>query len=270
MQELQTTLHALQEFIFTYIAQIISALLILFVGIWIAKGTRKLLNHFMQRRHIEATVRLFTCRLTYLSILTFFVIAALAKLGIETTSIIAVIGALGLAVGLALKNSLSDFAAGILLIMFRPFKVGDVIDTGGATGLVEEINLLFTHIKTSDGKALIIPNGKLTGSNLINYSTYQNRRVEINVGISYADNIAEAKSIITEILKNESRIIDFNKTTIGVQRLSDSNVQLLIRFWTANSDFDAITYGINETIKVKFEQAKITIPTQTQQIIVNR
>lgn len=269
MHEVHEILHNLSLAIVNYGTQLIAAFIILLIGWWVAKLIRTSLNLFMEKRKVEATIRLFTCRLIYLSILTFVFIAALAKLGIETTSLIAIIGAIGIGIGLALKNSLADFAAGILLIIFRPFKVGDTIDTNGMTGTVEEINLLLTQLKTSDGRALLVPNGKLMGNNIINFSTYSSRRNDITIGISYDSDLLTAKNILNEIVNCDQRILTQPKALISVNRLTDSSVQLLVRYWTASSDFDATAYAVNEAIKLRFEQARITIPTSAQQIIVN-
>jgi small conductance mechanosensitive channel len=269
MQDLQAIWNNLQQAIVFYGTQIIAAILILLAGLWAAKTSRHIFNHMMERRRVDATVRIFLSRLLYLSIITFVVIAALAKLGIQTASIVAIIGALGLAVGLALRNSLSDFAAGILLIIFRPFKAGDTIDLIGVSGTVEEINLLYTRLKSSDGKAVIVPNGKLMSNNMINLSTYKTRRAEIIVGISYDNSVEQAKAIIEDILRADTRVHAHPSSVIAVYKLTDSAVQLIIRFWANGSELDATTWSVNEAIKAQFAQAKIIIPTQSQQIIVN-
>jgi small conductance mechanosensitive channel len=268
MTELSAMASNLQDVVIRYGTQIVAAVIILLIGITIAKALRSVLDSFMQRRKVDDTVRVFLTRLCYLGILIFIFIATLAKLGVDTTSIIAILGAASLAVGLALRNSLSDFAAGILLIILRPFRVGDLIDIG-VQGTVIDVNFLYTEIKTTDGKCVMVPNGKVMGNNLINFSTYKNRRTEINVNINYSDNLDQAKALLFSVLSQEPRVLPEPAPVVAVQKLSDTSVSLLIRFGAQGSDIDPTTWALNEAIKKKLTEAGFNLPANPQQIIVN-
>lgn len=266
MTMLHNFMTTLQNLIVAYAPDIIGAVLILILGWWTAKLSRTLLKRILEKKQVELTIRIFAGRILYVSILLFSMVAALAKLGIQTTSLIAFIGAIGLGVALALKNSLSDFAAGILLVVMRPFHVGDSIDSNGTSGTVQEINLLYTLLKTSDGKAMMVPNGKVMGSNITNFSLYTTRRTEIQIAISYQNDLSQAKAILKELARNDSRILSEPAPLISVSKLNDVTVQLLLRFWSSSGDQEAVTFALNEAIKQRFDEAKISMITPCQSL----
>ncbi|HOS97551.1 MAG TPA: mechanosensitive ion channel, partial [Deltaproteobacteria bacterium] len=196
-----------QEWIALYGFRIIAALVIFIVGRWVAQAVQGLIVRILARKNVDTTIVSFVGHLSYLALLTFVVIAALAQLGIQTTSFIAVIGAAGLAIGLALQGSLANFAAGFLMIIFKPFKAGDYIDGGGASGTVEKIEVFTTTITTVDNKVVIIPNAKMMGDNITNYSTKELRRVDLDFSVSYRDSIDEVRTCIRDVISGDARIL---------------------------------------------------------------
>jgi small conductance mechanosensitive channel len=188
------------------------------------------------------------------------VIAALSQAGIQTSSLIAVIGAAGLAIGLALQGSLSNFAAGVMIITFRPFKVGDFIETAGVAGTVEGIQIFHTLLVTADNKLVIVPNNSITSGNIINYSAKGIRRVDLVVGISYQDDIAAAKAVLNEILATDPRVLKDPAPVIAVAALADSSVNLIVRPWAKTEDYWQVYWDITEAVKQRFDQKQIMIP----------
>lgn len=195
-----------------------------------------------------------------IALLTFIIIAALATLGVQTTSFIAVIGAAGLAIGFALQGSLSNFAAGVMIIIFRPFKVGDYVEVGGASGTVEAIHIFSTIVNTPDNKKIIIPNSRVSGDTITNYSANDIRRVDLVVGVSYGDDIRKAKQILEKILSEEQRILKDPPFTIGVMELADSSVNFAVRPWVKTSDYWAVYFDLTERVKTTFDENGISIP----------
>ncbi|MBT8338761.1 MAG: mechanosensitive ion channel, partial [Desulfatitalea sp.] len=196
----------------------------------------------------------------YIGLLAFVVLAALSQLGIQTTSFIAVLGAAGLAVGLALQGSLSNFAAGFLMILFRPFSVGDYIEGGGVTGTVEEIQIFTTTLVTPDNKTVIIPNAKIMGDNIINWTVKGTRRVDLVVGIGYGDDIDKARQVIADVLAKDARVRKDPPPQIAVSEMADSSVNFVVRPWVSASDYWAVSFGVTEQIKKAFDDEGISIP----------
>ncbi len=190
----------------------------------------------------------------------FVAIAALSRLGVETTSLVAVIGAAGLAVGLALQGSLSNFAAGVLLIIFKPFRVGDFVEVAGAKGMVQEIQIFTTVLHSPDNVRIIIPNSQVTGANIINYTANDRRRVDLVIGISYGDDIAKAKQVITSVLLSDKRVMRDPAPVVAVLGLGDSSVNIAVRPWVKADDYWPTYFDLTENIKVSLEQNGLTIP----------
>jgi small conductance mechanosensitive channel len=251
-----------------YGLKILAAIAVFIVGRWVAKLMRKIVNKLMQNRKVDATITKFVANLTYIVLLTFFIIAALGLLGIQTTSFIAIIGAAGLAIGLALQGSLANFAAGFLLIIFRPFKVGDFIEAAGVAGTVEVIQIFTTELATPDNRTIIVPNSKLTGDNIINYSTKGTRRVDMVFGIGYEDDIDKARNIITEILSHDERVLKDPPMKIAVSELADSSVNFVARPWVNFSDYWSVYWETTETVKKQFDAQGISIPFPQRDIHV--
>ncbi|HIE54472.1 MAG TPA: mechanosensitive ion channel, partial [Chromatiaceae bacterium] len=194
------------------------------------------------------------------------VIAALGELGIQTTSFIAILGAAGLAVGLALQGSLANFAAGFLLIVFRPFKVGDVIEAAGVTGKVSDIQIFTTTLKTPDNKTIIVPNGKLGNDNIVNYSTQKTRRVDITVGVAYDSDLKKVRNILEKIVEEDQRILKEPAPQIVVGELADSSVNFFVRVWVNSADYWDVFFDTNEIVKMRLDEAGINIPYPTMDI----
>jgi len=240
--------------------KILTAVLIVVVGRWVARFVRNITEKMMVRSKVDATLVSFVGNLIYVSLLTFVILAALAQLGIQTTSFIAVIGAAGLAVGLALQGSLANFAAGVLMLIFRPFQVGDFIDGAGVMGIVEEIQIFTTQLRTLDNKTIIIPNAKITGDNITNYTRKETRRVDLVIGVSYRDDIEKVKSVVADVLNGDERILKDPAPTIGVLELGDSSVNFAVRPWVKTGDYWDVYFDTTEKIKKRFDAEGISIP----------
>jgi small conductance mechanosensitive channel len=249
-----------QELVTIYGLKVIVALVIFIVGRWIAKVVKGLAGRVLTGKKVDPTIVSFVGHFIYIAILTFVVIAALAQLGIQTTSFIAVLGAAGLAVGLALQGSLANFAAGFLMIIFRPFKAGDYIEGGGAEGIVEKIEVFTTTLNTVDNKLVIIPNAKMMGGNIINYSSKENRRVDLDFGVSYGDDIDKVRKCIQDVISSDTRILTDPKASILVKELAKSRVVFQLRVWVKGSDYWGVYFDVIEAVKKRFDAQGISIP----------
>ena len=214
----------------------------------------------LEAKNIDQTLVKFTGNLTYIALLIFVILAAIGQLGIQTTSFIAVMGAAGLAIGLALQGSLANFAAGFLMIMFRPFKVGDVIEGAGVVGKVEEIQIFTTKIVTPDNKTVIIPNAKLTEDNIVNWTVKGTRRVDMVFGIGYGDDIDEAREIIKDVFAQDNRILKEPTVQIAVSELADSSVNFVVRPWVKSDDYWNVYFDTTEKVKKSFDAKGVSIP----------
>ncbi|HPE46720.1 MAG TPA: mechanosensitive ion channel, partial [Deltaproteobacteria bacterium] len=212
------------------------------------------------RRKVDPTIVSFVEHLVYIALLTFVVIAALAQLGIQTTSFIAVIGAAGLAIGLALQGSLANFAAGFLMIIFKPFKAGDYIDGGGASGIVEKIEVFTTTLNTLDNKVVIIPNAKMMGDNITNYSAKELRRVDLDFGVSYGEDIDKVRKCIQDVISADARILKDPAPAILVKELANSSVVFQVRSWVKGSDYWGVYFDVIEAVKKGFDEQGVSIP----------
>lgn len=240
--------------------RIVAFLLVLMVGMWIAKMIKKGIVRVMQKKDLDPTLTSFLSSLIYVALQAFVIIAALGKLNVQTASFIAILGAAGLAVGLALQGSLSNFASGVLMIIFKPFKVGDFVEAGGAMGSVVEIGIFTTILKSPDNKKVIVPNAAVTGGNITNFNANGNRRVDLVAGISYDDDIDKARSVIEGILAADSRVLKDPAPTVAVVEMADSSVNFVVRPWCSGSDYWGVYFGTTEAIKKRFDEEDITIP----------
>ena len=254
------------ELITVFGVKILAALAVFIIGRWVVKYLSNLARRLMEKRNVDATLGKFIASMTYIALLTFVILAALGMLGIQTTSFIAVIGAAGLAVGLALQGSLSNFAAGVLMIIFRPFKVGDFIEGAGVAGIVEEIQIFTTTLKTPDNKIIIIPNAKLSGDNIVNYSTQETRRVDMSVGVAYDSDLSHVKKVLNDIISQDERVLADPPPQVVVAELADSSVNLVVRVWTKSGDYWAVKCDMTETIKNRFDAEGINIPFPQREI----
>jgi len=240
--------------------KILTAIVIVVVGRWVARIIRRATEKMMTRSKVDDTLVTFVGNLIYIALLTFIILAALAHLGIQTTSFIAVIGAAGLAVGLALQGSLANFAAGILLLIFRPFQVGDFIEGAGVAGIVEEIHIFTMQLRTPDNKTIIIPNAKITGDNITNYTKKEKRRVDLVIGVSYGDDIEKVKNVVADVLNGDERILKDPAPTVAVLELGDSSVNFAVRPWVKTADYWNVYFDTTENIKKRFDAEGISIP----------
>jgi len=257
---MEETIQKIYAYLIHYGLNILAALLIFVIGKWVARLLSNITASLMEKAKIEKTLASFVMNITYAALMVFVVLAALGKLGVQTTSFIAVIGAAGLAVGLALQGSLSNFAAGVLLIIFKPFKVGDFIQAGGTMGTVTEIQIFTTMLHGPDNRKEIIPNAQITGGNITNFSAIDKRRVDLVFGISYDDNIKTAKESLQKVLDADTRILKDPAPVIAVSELAASSVNLVCRPWVKPGDYWPVYFDTLENGKAELEKNGITIP----------
>ena len=244
----------------TYGLKVVGAILILILGRFFAGVARKIVRRMAQRSNLDAAVGSFLSSLAYFLIIVFAVIAALAKFGMQTASFVAVLGAAGFAIGFALQGSLANFAAGVMILVFRPFKIGDLIEAAGVLGIVQEIRLFNTVLSTLDNVKIIVPNGKIYGDVIKNISGYDTRRVDLVFGIGYSSSIPKAHDVIRSILKEDTRILPEPETQIAVSELADSSVNFIVRPWVKSGDYWAVKFDLTRKVKEAFDSQGIEIP----------
>ena len=244
----------------TYGIKIIAAIIIFVLGKWVSRMLSRTLGNALRRAKTDEMLVGFVVNLAYIGLLAFVILAALAQLGIQTTSFIAVLGAAGLAVGLALQGSLSNFAAGVMLIIFRPFKVGDFIEAAGTSGVVEQIMIFSTKLKSPDNKQLYVPNGSIISGTITNYSAKEQRRVDLVFGCSYGDDIKKAKALLEDILKSNPLVLADPAPVVGVLELGDNSVNFAVRPWVNTPDYWDAYFQITEAVKQRFDEAGLSIP----------
>ncbi len=250
----------LSELLSSFGISLFIALSILIIGRQVVKILIKVISTALERSNTEDTVRIFVTNLLNTLLMIVVFIAAINQLGIQTTSIIAVLGAAGLAIGLALQGSLSNFAAGILIVIYRPYKVGDYIQADNHLGTVDDIQIFSTVLKTPDNKLVVVPNGSIMNGSIVNFSNQDKRRVDIIASCSYEDDIDKVKSVLADILSKDDRILNEPKPRIAVSELADSSVNFIVRPWVKNSDYIDVYYSLLEEIKKRFDQEGIAIP----------
>lgn len=249
-----------QDLITAYGLKVLAALVILIIGRWVAKWLRHVIERMMHKGKTDPIIIGFVSSIAYVALMVFVVIAALGQLGIQTTSFIAVLGAAGLAIGLALQGSLANFAAGFLMIIFRPFKVGDFIEGAGVAGTVDAIQIFTTTLKTPDNKLIIVPNAKLSGDNITNFSAQATRRVDLTIGVSYDADLKHVRRVLESLIKADDRIQVEPEPFIGVSELADNSVNFVVRVWTASSDYWGVYFYMTENVKLRFDDEGIGIP----------
>jgi small conductance mechanosensitive channel len=243
-----------------YGPKVIAALAIFIIGRMAVSIVTGFVRRLMRRSEVDETLIKFVCSLTKFALLMFVIIASLGALGIQTTSLVAIMGAAGLAVGLALQGSLSNFAAGVLLILFRPFKAGDFIEAGGAMGSVESIQIFNTIMTSPDNRQIIVPNSQITGGTITNFSAHDTRRIDMVFGIGYDDDIKKTKETLERIAAADSRILKDPKVTVAVSELADSSVNFVVRPWVKSEDYWDVLFDFHEKVKLEFDAAGISIP----------
>ncbi len=257
---------AIQGWISIYAINIIGALLIFIVGKWLARKIANLLAKFMEKNNVDLTLVNFLKNLTYYTLVVLVVVAAVGRLGVNTTSFLTIIGAAGLAIGLALKDSLSNFAAGVMLVLFKPFTIGDVVSTAGITAKVEKITIFNTLFCTADNQLVIVPNNKIISDIITNINAKDTRRIDLVVGIGYSDDMAKTKDILERLAQEDSRILTDPAPTVAVAELADSSVNLVFRPWAKTADYWAVRFDLTENIKNALDEAGISIPFPQQDV----
>lgn len=249
-----------QDLLIQYAVNIVAAIVIFIVGSIIAKIVSGAITRLMKARGVDLTVAHFLSALVRYGILAFTIIAALGRIGVQTASVIAVIGAAGLAVGLALQGSLSNFAAGVLLVLFRPFRTGEFVDLGGVSGTVKDVQIFSTTMLTADNKTIVVPNGKIIAGNIINYSREPNRRVDITVGVAYDADIDLVKKVLGDIVAADKRIMHDQGVTIRLNEMAASSLNFVVRAWTTNANYWPVYFDLMENFKRGLDANKIGIP----------
>lgn len=270
LSQAQSLFEEYEPVLLTGLAQLVFAVVIFLVGKWAASLVRAGVTKGLKSRNVDPTLVGFAGNLIYAIILAFTVIAALGKIGVQTASFVAIIGAAGLAIGLALQGSLSNFAAGILLLIFRFFKVGDYVEAGGTAGIVEDIGIFTTQMRTPDNKTIIIPNAEITSGLITNYSAKPTRRVDMTFGIDYGDDIDQARQVILETLAKDERIHADPAPLVVVAALADSSVNLSTRVWVNSENFWPVMWDQQEAVKKALDAADITIPFPQHTLHIQR
>ena len=255
-----TVVEKMIEALSLYGIKIIAAVVIIVVGLWISKIIKNCFLKTLHKKKVDPTLVGFLASMLHGGLVIFVVISAISKLGVQTTSFVAVIGAAGLAVGLALQGSLSNFAAGILLILFKPFKVGNFVIAGGEAGVIVEVGILTTEMKTPDNVQIIIPNSTIMGSAITNVSAHPTRRIDMTLGVGYDDDLNKAKQIMEDLLAADERVLKDPVATIAVANLGDSSVEFVIRPWVNSADYWSVKFDFTKAVKEKFDAEGISIP----------
>jgi len=254
----------IQEIVSVYVVpwaiNIALALVVFYVGRIVVKIVVKILKKILVRAKMDEILINFVSSIVKSVLLLFVIVAALDQLGVNTTSLIALLGAAGLAVGLALQGSLQNFAAGVMMIVFRPFKAGDFVEAGGTSGVVEAINIFSTTMRTGDNREIIVPNGSIYGGSITNYSARETRRVDMVFGIGYGDDIRKARDIMQKVMDEDERILKDPAYTVAVSELADSSVNFVVRPWVKSGDYWAVKFDLTEKIKLAFDENDISIP----------
>jgi len=248
------------ENLINYAPKFVIAVVVLILGLFIIKGLVKILNKSMEKSKVDDTLRGFIKSLSSSALQILLYITVASMLGIQMTSFVAIIGAAGLAVGLALQGSLSNFAGGVLILIFRPFKVGDFIEAQGFAGVVGEISILHTVLNTGDNKRIIIPNGSLSNNSIVNYSTNNKRRVDLKFGTGYSSDIKKVKEIIEKVAKANNKILKDEDIFVRLSEHGASSLNFTVRVWVNNADYWEVYFYMMEEVKTEFDKAGISIP----------
>ena len=268
MNQMEPLVNTLVSWATLYGVKIIVALVIFFVGRWLARKLSNTVQKIMTAREVDEALVKFASSLAYSALLIFVIIATLGQVGIQTASFVAIVGAAGLAIGLAMQGSLSNFAAGVLIIIFKPFRIGDFVEVAGTSGSVESIMVFTTELKSGDNKKIIIPNSSVLGGIITNYSANDTRRVDLVMGIGYDDDIDKAKRVLFEIMAADERILKDPEPAVAVFELADSSVNFRVRPWVKTGDYGSVYCDLTEAVKKRFDREGISIPYPQRDIHV--
>ena len=250
----------LSDYVIPWSVNIVLAATIFFVGKWLVKHLMVFVDKLLHASDMDQILINFVVSIMKGVLILFVAVAALDQLGVDTTSLIALVGAAGLAIGLSLQDSLKNFAAGVMLILFRPFKTGHWVEAGGVSGSVELINIFSTTMKTGDNKTVIVPNGAIYSGTITNYSARRQRRIDMVFGIGYDDDIKKAKEVMQSVIESDKRVLKKPETLIAVAELADSSVNFVVRPWVKTGDYWAVKFDLTERIKLAFDENGISIP----------
>ena len=255
------------EIVGGYAFSLLMALLIFIIGKWIVNKIVGIFGKLLRKvKGMDETLIKFLENIVYYALMIVVLLTALGKLGVETTSFLAILGAAGLAIGLALKDSLGNFASGVMIILFKPFKVGDVVTAAGVTGSVSEVGIFNSVFITPDNQKIIIPNGAITSGSIVNINANDTRRVDLIVGIGYNDDIKKTKEVLNDIINTHGNILLDKGVTVAVSELADSSVNFVVRAWVKTPDYWDVKFGLTETIKLRFDAEGISIPFPQQDV----
>lgn len=260
MVEYEVMLQSLLTIVGQYIPKVIGALLALWIGFRVIKSLGKYIDKIMEKKEIDVSLRKFLSILFSITLKVMLIVSVISMLGVETTSFVAILGASGLAVGLALQGSLANFAGGVLLLINKPFVVGDYIQVNGLSGTVDSISIIYTVLKTPDNKTIVIPNGNVSNNSLTNFSTEKQRRLDLTIGIGYDDDIKQAREIIKKVIDADNRVLNEPAPVIAVAELGDSSVNFTVRMWCNSADYFTLMWDMLENIKITFDNEGINIP----------
>jgi len=250
--------------------KVIAALTIFIIGKWVAGMIRRTVRNTLTKRDVDLTLVSFGSSLLYYGLMVVVVIAAIQRVGFQTTSLVAVLGAAGLAVGLALQGSLSNFASGVLIILFRPFKVGDVIEAAGQIGAVQEIGILMTIMHSGDNKKIVIPNSSVMSGIIVNITANDTRRVDMTVGVSYSDDLDKTQAVILDVLKADERVLADPAPQVVVGELAGSSVNFTVRPWCKKDDYWGVFFDFQKNIKQRLDKEGISIPFPQQDVYMHQ
>jgi small conductance mechanosensitive channel len=268
--ELEKIISQLVEMAVSYGPKLLGALVVLFIGSWLVKGAVIAVSKLMDRSKIDTSLKPFLKGITEMLLKALLMISVIDMLGIEMTSFVAILGAAGLAVGMALSGTLQNFAGGVMILLFKPFKPGDVVNAQGHTGCVEEIQIFNTILKTPDNKTIILPNGGLSGASMVNFSTEETRRVDWTVGIGYGDDYDKAKAVLQRLCDEDTRILKDPAVEIVLGELADSSVNLYVRAWVESAAYFDVFFALNEKIYKTFDKEGLNIPYPQMDVHVNQ
>ena len=257
------------EYVSMYGVKFLTAIVVFIVGLLVTKYVTKLSVTVMKKVKMDAVLVSFFSKIVKSLLLAFVIIASVEQLGVDTTSLAAMIAAAGLAIGLALQGSLSNFAAGVMIIATRPFKIGDYVEVSGVGGSIKDLSIYNTILVTPDNKVITVPNSKITSENIVNFSAMDTRRVDMVFGIGYADDIAKAKKVINKVIKGDDRILAEPEPLIAVSELADSSVNFNVRPWVKKEDYWNVYYDTHEKVKIAFDKEGITIPFPQRELHVH-
>ena len=260
LEGLEGLMQQAPEFIMAYGLKALAALVIFIIGKYFAGVAKRLTDKVLSSRKVDQTVVSFVANLAWAIVFVFTIIATLGQIGVQTASLVAVIGAAGLAVGLALQGSLSNFASGVLMVLFRPCRVGDFVEAAGVASVVDEITIFSTKLRTGDNKLIIAPNSAIMNGTITNYSALEKRRIDLVIGVSYASDIAKTKKVIAEVLDNNAFVLKDPGYTIGLAELADSSINFVVRPWVSTGDYWPARFEVLEQIKNALDAADIEIP----------